>query len=425
MLRPLSFVVLLISLNCVLSGQTKWRQLDSVTSVNLTKICFVDSLNGWIGGENGTVLYTSNGGKNWENRGLVTGSRLKDVFFLNGQRGWALFDSTDGINIISLLYSTANGGLNWQLCSQPFINNVLNNVQFVDTLTGFLTDELGTIFITEDGGETWKEAKINEHYLAFFPKKDIKFYNKRIGFVSGGKLDNGGACWVSTDYGNTWTTNAVAAEPINSLCIIDSANVIGIGGDPEGNLNFCITTNGGSFWTYKNLTFFGMGLAIGNRTKSEYWACQNGMDALLCTTDAGQSWNSYTIPDRRTFSDLIFVDSCKGFAVGRNGVIFKYDIDNPVSVRNEGTPVKFYLAQNYPNPFNPSTKISYILDRGGDIKIAVYDILGRKVCTLTDGYCSAGEHSVIFTGEGLPSGNYFYIITGEGFFEAKKMLLLK
>ena len=433
--KLLPSVLLLISLNFISYGQIKWLQLDSIPGIILTKVCFADSLNGWVSGEKGTVLYTSNGGINWENRGFTTGNRLKDVYFLNLQYGWAMFDSTDGVNIISLLYSTTNSGLSWQICSPPFINNVLNNVHFTDTLTGFITDELGTIFKTGDGGQTWKETKINEHYLAFFPKKDIKFYNERIGFVSGGKLDNGGACWVTTDYGNTWTTNAVAAEPINSLCVVDSAKIIGIGGDPEGNLNFCNTTDGGNFWTYKNLAFFGMGLAIGNRTKSEYWVCQNGMDALLCTTDAGQNWASFTIPDNRTFTDLIFVDSCKGFAVGRivdtvnhrsvDGVIYKYDINNPTIVNKETSPARFYLGQNYPNPFNPSTTILFSLEQGTHIIITVYNTLGQKVGTPANGYYSAGVHSVIFTGDGLPAGNYFYVISGEGVFEAKKMQLLK
>ncbi|MDP4115560.1 MAG: hypothetical protein Q8903_05470, partial [Bacteroidota bacterium] len=123
------------------------------------------------------------------------------------------------------------------------------------------------------------------------------------------------------------------------------------------------------------LIFFGMGLAIGARTKTEFWACQNGMNVILSTTDAGENWISNTIPDNKTLSDIIFVDSCKGFAAGRGGVIFKYDSSYPVSVGREIKNEKFILHQNYPNPFNPSTTISFNLEHSQNVKLFIYNML--------------------------------------------------
>ncbi len=81
--------------------------------------------------------------------------------------------------------------------------------------------------------------------------------------------------------------------------------------------------------------------------------------------------------------------------------------------------------QNYPNPFNPTTMISYSLRTGGNVALRVYDVLGRKVMTLVNGYQSAGIHSAEFSGESLASGVYFYRLVAPGIDQINKMILLK
>ncbi|MBI5402395.1 MAG: T9SS type A sorting domain-containing protein [Ignavibacteriae bacterium] len=86
----------------------------------------------------------------------------------------------------------------------------------------------------------------------------------------------------------------------------------------------------------------------------------------------------------------------------------------------------FKLHQNYPNPFNPKTNIRFSVLKPGDVNITVYDISGKTVKTLFNGYKQAGEYEVIFDGEKLSSGVYFYIMTaGNGFRETKIMTLIK
>ncbi len=85
----------------------------------------------------------------------------------------------------------------------------------------------------------------------------------------------------------------------------------------------------------------------------------------------------------------------------------------------------YRLYNNYPNPFNPSTVIRFAVPRAGLVEISVYDILGRKVETLTEGRMSSGVHAVTFSGSGFSSGVYFYTLTAEGAVLSKKMLYLK
>jgi hypothetical protein len=88
-------------------------------------------------------------------------------------------------------------------------------------------------------------------------------------------------------------------------------------------------------------------------------------------------------------------------------------------------PYRFELAQNYPNPFNPSTKIYYTLKNSGNVRLAVYDLLGREVAVLVNGVRAAGSHEVTFSRPDLGSGVYFYKLQAGGQVITKKMLLLK
>jgi hypothetical protein len=88
-------------------------------------------------------------------------------------------------------------------------------------------------------------------------------------------------------------------------------------------------------------------------------------------------------------------------------------------------PNYYSLNQNYPNPFNPTTTISFTLPRAEDVKLVVYDILGREVATLVNEFKQAGIYDVPFNASSLSSGVYFYRIETKSFTQTKKMLLVK
>lgn len=92
--------------------------------------------------------------------------------------------------------------------------------------------------------------------------------------------------------------------------------------------------------------------------------------------------------------------------------------------RNE-IPEDHMLYQNFPNPFNPVTTIKFRLNEASHIKLQVFDILGREVKEIMNGYADAGIHSYKFSGESLSSGIYFYRLNTEKYSLTRKMLLLK
>lgn len=95
------------------------------------------------------------------------------------------------------------------------------------------------------------------------------------------------------------------------------------------------------------------------------------------------------------------------------------------------TPVAFDLAQNYPNPFNPSTILQYQLAQPSDVKLELFDALGRKVTTLVSARQGAGTYSYTLnaTQFNLSSGVYLYRLqassANQTFTATRKMLFLK
>ena len=104
----------------------------------------------------------------------------------------------------------------------------------------------------------------------------------------------------------------------------------------------------------------------------------------------------------------------------------KISVISPTEVNGDNTiPNTFSLSQNYPNPFNPTTIIQYSIKEVSDVKLRVYDMLGREVKTLVNQQQSAGRYNIEFNAVNLSSGVYFYRIEAGNFIDSKKLLLLK
>ncbi|NWG27973.1 MAG: T9SS type A sorting domain-containing protein [Ignavibacteriaceae bacterium] len=88
-------------------------------------------------------------------------------------------------------------------------------------------------------------------------------------------------------------------------------------------------------------------------------------------------------------------------------------------------PTVYSLMQNYPNPFNPTTIIKYSLPKVSDVKLIVYDILGREVAVLINNQQQPGRYEIKWEASNVSSGIYFYSISAGNFQQTKKMILLK
>jgi hypothetical protein len=81
------------------------------------------------------------------------------------------------------------------------------------------------------------------------------------------------------------------------------------------------------------------------------------------------------------------------------------------------------LEPNYPNPFASSTELRFELPAASRVTLRVYDVLGREVATLVDGYRPAGSHTATFTADHFPGGVYFYRLETPTFRQVRSMIL--
>jgi hypothetical protein len=83
----------------------------------------------------------------------------------------------------------------------------------------------------------------------------------------------------------------------------------------------------------------------------------------------------------------------------------------------------FALGQNDPNPFHDATSIEFTIPRAANVRLEIYDVLGRKIATLVDGRVGAGLHRATWNVRGVPAGIYYYRLVGEGWSGSREMIV--
>jgi hypothetical protein len=139
----------------------------------------------------------------------------------------------------------------------------------------------------------------------------------------------------------------------------------------------------------------------------------------------------YEFVDHRVNQQQTYVYKLR--SVDYSGIIHDYAPIVSVGL-SSAKPLRYELLQNYPNPFNPTTIIQYELKFDGNVRLELYDVLGRKVATLVHENEAAGSHQVVLSASslGLSSGVYFYRLEAGSatndaplFVQTKRMMLIK
>lgn len=254
-------------------------------------------------------------------------------------------------------------------------------------------------------------------FLSFISLANIKYFHGIVGMTI---RDGGIGCICHNLSPND--SVAVWIEGPDSV-IINSTHQykIFLSGGPSVAGGFNLAANHGSLDSADTLTqvLFGeLTHTLPNQFIGDTisWTFQyTAPDSLITDTiySVGNSVNWDSIP-----SDFDQWNFGENFAI--------HIFDNPVNLIVDNKLVYSYiLYQNYPNPFNPSTIINWESTADGWQSMKVYDIEGKSVTTLINGYKTAGKYQVEFNASGLPSGIYFYTLECNGFSQTRKMLLLK
>ena len=169
--------------------------------------------------------------------------------------------------------------------------------------------------------------------------------------------------------------------------------------------------------------------AIAVDNNGNLWLGEDNCSPLYVIKFDGTNWEKVYLDSTSSGSILeIAVDQNNNVfvSVANQWRVFVLNENDVVlDVNNNEVANTFALQQNYPNPFNPTTTISYTIPQYGNVKLKVYDMLGREVATLVNKPQNKGNYQVVFNASNLASGIYFYKLQFNNKMLVRKMLLLK
>jgi hypothetical protein len=332
---------------------------------SLGRHIFSFAINGnnlFAGTDMGLYISTNNG-MNWTQTGMVSYYAVY-ALTVSGDRIYA------GTNSYGLLYST-NNGTNWIGTSlSNYTNGPIYSI-YINGDTIFVGAKSNAIYISTNNGINW----INKGLIYPTNVNDfLKLGNNIFAATSRG-------IYLTTNNGTNWNSYGLSGQPVTRFAI--SGNNIFAGINANG---VYLSTNGGVNWIQKNQGF------IGNPAIYSFLIYNN---YIFAGTYGYSIW-------RRSLSEITGIQNI-----------------------STETSSKYSLSQNYPNPFNPTTNIKFSIVNSGDVKLVVYDIMGKEVQTLVNERLQPGTYEATFGGSMLNSGVYFYKLITNSFTETKKMLMIK
>jgi hypothetical protein len=361
----ITFFFILVILPFINFAQNlKWQMYETDFTNDLYGIFFTDSLTGYICGEGGLILKTTDG-INWVSKPTPTTNTLRDIVFIRDTLGWACGDS-------GTIIHTMNGGESWELqvtsCTRQLVS-----IDFYDYESGFTGraagDSVRLILYFNDN--MWLGCinliGCNYHFVNFFDFWALFMCSNEF--------------WITGDNGTTWGyIGPFEADMFKSTQRIN----YNVG---TWNYNFWMVGEDGiaySFlepiigWPYFKATNYNTSNLFGisvDEYSHKLWAVGlNG--TILISLDEGLSYDLYESPTNETLNDVVFSGFNTGFAIGSNGTILYYHDSWEVSTNKIQINPDLML---FPNPFRDKLAFTYTGINGERFKIEIYNQHGNLV----------------------------------------------
>ncbi|MBI5214936.1 MAG: T9SS type A sorting domain-containing protein [Ignavibacteriae bacterium] len=286
------------------NGGVSWIRQQLPTAAFIYSVNFISSTTGWACGEYGTIIKTTDGGTTWTPQTTSTNALLWTIQFLNSSTGFAVGSG-------GKILKTTNGGTTWQSLTSP-TTRFLYGMSFTSTSTGIISGDYGLVYKTNDGGASWLPVE----NLGFGTLWGVHFVTSTVAYIAG----SFGMVLKSTDAGSTWELfeNVDTYKDFFHVRFSSATN-----GWAMGDFGTIFkTTNGGSTWihlstepkTEMSQTYFAS-------TKVGYSVGEEG--ACLKTTDGGYSWRKLDLGYYLWMYGVMFVNENTGWVVGDSGLILK------------------------------------------------------------------------------------------------------
>ncbi len=202
-------------------GGTNWVMLDAGISSSLNSVFFINADTGYIAGDNGVILMTSDGGNTWETQNSGTSGNLCSIHFASANTGYA-----SGMNAI--IYKTTDNGKNWTFSSAPTTGQLWTT----DTNTVYIVGSDIQLFRTNDGAKSWDLLLGNSSYGIL---NDVCFSGQANGIAVGGSWAQGfsySVIYHTKDGGSNWDTwLQILSGWLNGACYVDTSVAFAVGSD--------------------------------------------------------------------------------------------------------------------------------------------------------------------------------------------------
>ena len=398
----------------VLNSDSQWIQQFTGTVANLYDIEFLNRYTGWSVGTGGTCLKTTNGGINWIQMNHPLGTKtLGSVHVVDSNVVYF-------VGNYETIFKTTNGGLNWIVIRNGPSGNSDSyfGLYFLNKDSGWVCGNGNKVLRTRDGGVTFDSGAVSSNWLY-----DMYFKDAQTGFVT-----SQGSVFKTTNGGNSWAYSLYVLDTriFWKISFVDSQ----YGWVASYNAASVFRTNNlGENWSMiydstKVLWMFGV-CFLNNDTG--FIGGQYGK--LFKTTDGGYNWaRENTSTNNHTFESIEFVNDTVGWVCSTSGIILYTTTGGQtltgIANQTENTAHDYELHQNYPNPFNNQTKIKFEIPKFSEVRISVYDILGREKDVIIDGLYQAGKYEINYSPKNISSGIYFYRMEINGEITKTRKLVL-
>jgi len=319
------FLLLFVSSAVAQSGI--WTRQPAGTMAWLHSVFFLDQNRGWAVGSKGTLLQTVDGGNNWKPRGSSTNDVVRDIFFIDEKNGWLVCE----VNVYELkttdqprayLMKTTDGGEHWNRIEiKGFdVDAILVRAVFSRNGRGWVFGEAGSIYTTNDAGETWTKLRSPTRRLLL----GGIFVDDDRGWIVGA-----GATIIQTsDGGETWYQSQLPqvekSVRFTATSFIDNRNgwAVGSGGSVYR------TNNGGRTWQQQQSKVYVDLFDVKFVDAHEGWAV-GAEGTIIHTSDSGETWTVEKSDTVHPLERVFFTDKNRGWAVGFGGTVVSFSRTRP------------------------------------------------------------------------------------------------
>lgn len=325
---------ILLAVPVVLYSQQHWIKLEKVDTLKIRKVVFCDSLTGWIAGDNGLIMKTTNSGLSWVRQNSNVEQNIVELFMLNKQYGWCLSHSINNGDYFTTILKTSNGGEDWISSIYPEANKLFLSVFFLDTLIGWMCGDFGTLVSTQNGGINWSDVRVEPSEYPRLTVNKVKFFSPSFGIAVGGVRDLAAVIWRTTNGGEVWNVSLQGTEPLYDIHFKDNLNIIAFGGDFEFGASVVRSSDAGLSWDYQFISIWGEGKSVSFKNEDTGFVALGYSGTYMYTIDGGYSWTDIYTPDSVRVYSTSFPVSNYGFMVGDNGTILKYAENFATEIRS-------------------------------------------------------------------------------------------